>query len=345
MHSYKKNVTNAQYCNLPCFPMKNVCSTFVHVFSIHVSSNNSTLLFQVTLDQMFLDDRPWYEDFLPRGCSTILLSKCSVGHNVSMIMSSTSPWYQLKSDSRTLYTYGIVFVELDSIAIPVSITGIQVVREDANFSLISGSLATDIADGNQYGALRQSGCWEFDITPRDVHDFLSSNSSLATYFNMLEHILPDWLSFTPDGDVIFGVNDLQTEFTTGADIQQGECRGAPLHPDHTYTVLKLRNSFSMSLYGQDIKLPKPANNKKFCIVIDICRDLGGSVFVVLPENSRDILDRFEMTKSLIDKFGLHIRPVGFGVSLAKHVYVHAQTTELQMWNGDQLFLYSYVTIF
>lgn len=277
---------------------------------------------------------------LPWGCFTIVLSKCSSGHDVNMIMSSTSPWYQPKSDPRTLYTDGIVFVELNSLAIPVSITGIQVEQKNTSFRLVSGVLEIDSKDGNPHGNHRESGCWEFKTTPRSIYYLLANNSFIKTFFEEIENLLPDWLTFSPDGDVTFNVNDLQTELTNGADIQQGECRGAPLFPDHTYTMLKFGKSFSMSLYGQDIKLS--SLNSSFCIIIDICQDLGGSVFVILPEDSRNMSDSFDIMESLIDKFGFRIRPVGFGLSLAKQLNVHAQTTELQMWNGDHLFQYQYV---
>ena len=233
-----------------------------------------------------------------------------------------------------------MFVELNALALPISITGIQVSQSGSNFSLISGSLTYDVIDGSPYGDNRTMNCLEFDTTPRDVHDFLTSNSFLATFFNALEKdLLPDWLSFSHDGDVIFGVSDLQTDITKGSEIQQGECQGAPLFPDHMYTVLKFGNKFSLSMYGQNISLPQPANNKKFCIIIDICQDLGGTMFLMLPEDSRDILDKFDMLKGLTDKFGLYLRPKGIGISVGKHINVHSDTTEVQLWNGDNLFRY------
>lgn len=277
--------------------------------------------------------------FLPRGCSTILLSRCSAGKNVNIILSSTSPWYQLNSDHRQIYTYGIVFVELNSIALPISITGIQVVRDVDSFNLVSGSLALDIADGIITGDTRHSNCWEFDITPRDVHDFLTSNSFLATFFDSLEKVLPDWLKFSHDGNVVLGVHDLQTDLVKGIDVQKGECRGAPLFDDHLYTVLKFGNRFSLSLYGQDVSFPEPAKNRKFCIVVDICQDLGGSIFLILPEGSGDAMKKFDMLKNMTDRFGIQLHPSGIGISLAKHINVHRQSTNVQLWNGDNLFNY------
>ncbi|WAR28394.1 FBLN5-like protein [Mya arenaria] len=277
--------------------------------------------------------------FLPRGCSTILLAKCDEGTDIKILLSSTSSWYSLKTDPGRIYTYGIVFVEANAIALPVSVSGLEVVKRIDDFKLITGSLTHDVNDGIQYGEERLQYCWTFDTTPRDVRDFLVSNSFLSSFFGNIESSLPDWLQFSPNGNEILGVNDLQTELSRGDDIQNTECQGAPLYSERLYTVLKFGNSFALSIYGQKVTLPTQVSNKKFCIIIDICQDYGGSVFLILPQRSRDILDRFDMFRKLINDSGVYIRPIGVGLSLQKHINVHAKTTHLQQWNGDEIIQY------
>ncbi|XP_052782322.1 uncharacterized protein LOC128218696 isoform X2 [Mya arenaria] len=277
--------------------------------------------------------------FLPRGCSTILLAKCDEETDVKVLLSSTSKWYMLKTDPRIIFTYGIVFVEAGAITLPVSISGLEVVKGIDNFELVTGSLSHDVNDGVPYGEERLLYCWTFGTTPQDLRDFLVSNSFLSSFFHNIENSLPDWLQFSPNDNEILGVNDLQTELSRGDDIQKTECKGAPLYSERLYTVLKFSNSFALSIYGQEVTLPSALSNKKFCIIVDICQDNGGSVFLILPEESRDILDRFDMFKRLINNSGVYIRPIGLGLSLQKHIKVHAKTTHLQQWNGDEIIQY------
>ncbi|WAR28398.1 hypothetical protein MAR_014102 [Mya arenaria] len=277
--------------------------------------------------------------FLPRGCSTIVLAKCDEGTDIKILLSSTSRWYSLKTDPGIIYTHGIVFVETNAIALPVSISGLEVVKGTDDFELITRSLTHDINDGVPYGEVRLLYCWTFGTTPRDLRDFLVSNSFLSSFFHNIENSLPDWLQFSPNGNEILGVNDLQTELSRGDDIQRTECKGAPLYSERLYTVLKFGNSFALSIYGQKVTLPAAVFNNTFCIIVDVCQDYGGSVFLILPENSRNILDKFKMFKKLIDDSGVYIRPIGVGLSLQKHINVHAKTTHLQQWNGDEIIQY------
>ena len=276
---------------------------------------------------------------LPKGCHVIALGSCTNGGSASIVLSSTSPWYQLPTNQSRLFTQGIVFVEIGVVALPVSITGAQVVNTPSNFEIILGSLELDPSNGTLYGEERPLDCLSFALTPRDIRDFLTANSFIATYFYQIANLLPDWLRFRPTGTTVLGVNDLSTALQTGAQVEAGECQGAPLYPDRLYSVFKFGAEFSLSVYGKEVTLPAPVGNKTFCVIVDICQDFGGSLFLILPEESRDLLDSFPMFKSLMDEHGIYIRPIGIGLSIARHINVHSETTALQLWNGDELFQY------
>lgn len=254
-------------------------------------------------------------------------------------MSSTAPWYQLSTNQSRVFTQGIVFVEVSAIALPVSLTGAEIVNTMSNFQIIIGSLSLEPTDGIPYGEERPIQCWSFALTPRDIRDFLTENSFIKTIFSQLEKLLPDWLRFHQSGTTVLGINDLSTTIQRGLDVQNSECRGAPLFTDRLYSVFKFGTEFGLSVYGQQVNLPQQIDNKKFCIIVDICQDYGGSVFLILPEESRDLFDNITIFKKLSDKHGLKIKPKGLGISLLRHINVHSETTSLQMWNGDELFQY------
>lgn len=280
---------------------------------------------------------------LPRGCSTVLISKCYQGNDVTAVLSSTSPWFQLKTNRSIIFTQGIVFVEINALAMPLSITGLAVFKNDDDISVIAGSLSLNPNQGVLYGENRTHECLSFDITPRDIHDLLSVY--IKTFMKTLDSILPGWLSFSDDGSRIIGLTDFHADLLRGRDIQNGMCGGAPLVDDNLYTVLQLGSSFNLSFYGEEITLPAPLNNEQFCFIIDICQDYGGSFYLILPEESRDLFDKFNFSRDLFKDYGIRIRPKGIGLSLFKHIDVLPISSELQLWNGDAVTTYQYAFFF
>ena len=236
-----------------------------------------------------------------------------------------------------MFTLGIVFVEINALALPLSITGIVLSKAGDDYTVVVGSRSYTPSDGSAVGDTRTKECSSFDTTPRDSHDMLGLFHK--TFMEGLENALPGWLRFAYEGKHLVDINSIQAELTKGIDVQHSVCRGAPLIDGHMYTVLKVKNNFTMSLYGQEVKMPAQSGNKQFCFIIDLCQDYGTSVFIMFPDGSRDILDNFNMFKSLREQNGIQIRPRGIGVSMMKHIDVLSKTTSMQLWNGDQVQTY------
>lgn len=259
---------------------------------------------------------------------------------MTAVLSSTAPWFQLKTNRSIIFTQGIVFVEVNALAMPLSITGLEVFKNDDDISVISGSLSLNPNLGVLYGENRTHDCWSFDITPRDIYDLLSVY--IKTFMETMDSFLPGWLRFSNDGSHVIGLTDFHADLLKGKDIQHGMCGGAPLLDNNLYTVLRLGSGFNLSFYGQEVTLPAPLNNEQFCFIIDICQDYGGSLYLILPEESRDLLDKFNFSRDLFEDYGIRIRPKGIGLSLLKQINVHSRFSELQLWNGDAVATYPYV---
>lgn len=277
---------------------------------------------------------------LPRGCHTIFLKRCTDGNNASILLSSTTPWYKLNKDQHRVFTQGIVFVEVSAVALPVSLTGVVILDSQNSFEIVTESGSLNPADGISYGEKRTNSCLSFLPSSKNIRDFLLQNSFTATVFSQLEKVLPNWLKFYKSNRMVLGISDLTTSLQRGTEVQKGLCKGAPLFSERLYSVFKFGTEFGLSVYGQQIVVPAPLNNKKFCIIVDVCQDYGGSIFLILPEESRDLLDSLTIFKTLSDQHGLKLLPRGLGISLLRHINVHSETKSLQMWNGDELFQYS-----
>ncbi|KAH3844587.1 hypothetical protein DPMN_086846 [Dreissena polymorpha] len=215
---------------------------------------------------------------------------------------------------------------------PLSVSGLQV--DISTYKLISGSLQFSEHDGIKEEETRRHECWSFDITPRDIHDILQENSFTKTFLNNIEDVLPKWLSFSQPGRVLLGLNDLHVDIEDGSEINKGECKGAPLDDATLYTVFKIGKGFQISLYGKIISMPEHLQGRKYCIILDICQDFGNTVFLILPEESRDILEDVTMFQYLA-QYGIKIRPIGLGFSLSKRINV--DTSDITVWRGEDTF--------
>jgi hypothetical protein len=243
-------------------------------------------------------------------------------------------------NQSVFYTVGIIFVEINDLSIPVSLTGITVISTTLNFELITSSSLYNENDGITIDDRLDNECLLFDITPKDLHDFITSGSFLGTVFDRLNIKLPPWLQFSKSGVGMISVTDLKTDLIFGRHIDRfQDCRGAPVFGDRLYNVFRFGTDMTFSIYGRMFNLPPPLDGNKLCFIIDICQSNGGTVILMLPPESRNLLDNIDIFSTMQ---GLRFRPRGIGLSLSRDINVHYRTTELELWNGDELFRYPYV---
>lgn len=277
---------------------------------------------------------------LPRGCAFVNLMSChGVGNELEIKLSSTDSWYRLNSNSSVHYTYGIVFAEADEFSVPISVSGLVVTTTSLNFELLTGSVMYLETDGTKLSDMHDDDCLLFNTTPKDIYDFVSSGSFISTVFNSLRSKLPSWLQFSKSGVGLLSVTDLKTHLTYGSNINKfEECYGAPVFNNRVYNVFIFGNDMSFSIYGDHNYIPAPFRNNKFCVIVDICQNLGGTLFVMLPAETGAELSKFGIFGDLSKK-GLTLIPRGIGLSLGKDINVHYKTSELELWNGDEMFHY------
>ena len=255
------------------------------------------------------------------------------------MFSSTSNWYNLYTDERVFYTSGIVFVEKNSLSIPITLNGVSITKGNI-LSIVMGVQGHTSEDGKLVDEIQSSECLSFQLTASDVFDFVSSNSFMLSFLTSLVPSLPKWLDFSISNDSLLATEDLQTRLVYGRDIDQiSECSGAAVLPDHLYNVFQFGSGFSIQVYGDSISLPKPLHAHKFCFITDLCQNDGVTVFFMFPEESRHLLAQLNLFKTLNTQHGLEIFPRGIGVSITNGVSVRRDTQGIQLWNGDAMFSY------
>ena len=162
------------------------------------------------------------------------------------------------------------------------------------FEMVIGSLRYSEHNGSVLNHVHNYDCLSFKLSPKDIHDLITSGSCMLTFFDELQAKLPDWLRFSKSGTGLLAVTDLKTDLIRGSNMNSiQECRDSPhVHKDRLYNVLGFGTELFISIYGNQIRLPAPVSGNKLCVIVDFCQDSGGTVFFMLPQELRNMLDKF-----------------------------------------------------
>ncbi|XP_053408335.1 uncharacterized protein LOC123559761 [Mercenaria mercenaria] len=277
---------------------------------------------------------------LPKACFVLPLAHCTDGKGLGTKLTSTSEWYRLIADSETSFTLGIAFIKVNDLSLPVSIQGLEVTVSSGKFQLSYGTKYNSSEGTIIKNDETPDNCKSFELVESDIFEFVSAGSFLKTYLLNLFPALPNWIKFEKTSESVLAIQDLKSDLVYGRHMEQTTwCEGAPVLEDHLYSVFRLGSTFSLEVMGDKIKVPNPLAGHKFCFIIDLCHSNGGSIFFMVPEESRDLLEGITVFKLLKQKNKLTIFPRGIGISIVNGINVHHDTTELQLWNGDAMVQY------
>ena len=268
------------------------------------------------------------------------LGRCRDDRTIEFFLSSTSQWYMFKTDSSVFFTQGLVFIEVNSLSLPISVTGVTVDHGNDGFKMTIGSNQNPVSDGILAGTKRSDECLAFDVTAGDIADFVENLSFLKSVFDSISAALPNWARFDVHGLTVLDVHGMKSDLVYGDKIDDiSWCKGAPVLSNHLYSVFQFDSSFFLNIYDRDAFLPVPSRNNNFCLIVDLCQNFGGTVFLMIPKDSRSLITQMDVFSRLHQKYNVLINPAGIGVSAVSGIKVPNYHTPLTMWNGDQLFKY------
>ncbi|KAK3103537.1 hypothetical protein FSP39_019957 [Pinctada imbricata] len=299
-------------------------------------------------------------NLLPKGCHSLILHTSVGGVLQPITMLSTSPWYTRASNSDVVSTEGVVMVTKSSSVVPVSLAGVELnlSQSESIIAKYKGRFFADLIP-SLAEVIDTNACIAQNLSSRDMFDFISSDSLINSMFDTLLSLLPSWLSIEK-AHIINGrnrratwkplhsvhrqkrslvdINNLNTQVVLGEQVGNLQfCKGAPVKPGNRYSVLLFQTNFSVEVFNNEIFLPSSLRGEEFCLIVDISEP--GSVFLMIPDQSRDLFLKLDIFKTLKEKNGLHVKPRGIGLSLNQGVKVPSNHKELALWNGDHIFKY------
>ncbi|XP_064612925.1 uncharacterized protein LOC135476735 isoform X2 [Liolophura sinensis] len=251
---------------------------------------------------------------------------------------STSQWYRLNSNPNVFFTKGVTFSSVGNLSVPMSVNGLEVnVNNQLTVGPVSGHRRPDVGSTVSGEVMRRARHAPFELSVKDINDFIKEHSLLRQLFVLLEPLLPNWLR------MFVGTNSPQPFFfatiATGSTVKKTTyCKGAPVFDDTRYHVFRFTHAIVLTLVNQDVYLPE-LHSEQYCIILDLYKDSGTTFMVMFPDKAGALLEKVEVFKKLKEDTGVRVFPNGIGFSLFRKLNVRPIGSELELWNGDETFKY------
>ncbi|CAC5419922.1 Fibrillin-1 [Mytilus coruscus] len=129
---------------------------------------------------------------------------------------------------------------------------------------------------------------------------------------------------------------LETDGTKLSDMHDDSCLLFNTTPKDIYDFVSSGSFIGTVFDSLRNKLPSWLQFSKSGV--GLLSNLGGTIFIMPPAETGAELSKFGIFSDLT-KTGLTLTPRGIGLSLGKDINVHYKTSELELWNGDEMFYY------
>ncbi|XP_033096564.1 uncharacterized protein LOC117100841 [Anneissia japonica] len=228
---------------------------------------------------------------LPSGCFE--LSDESICSSRDARLRSTEKW---TTEKAAALSTGVVSLVTDSFELPLNLNGYSTTSDGKK-------TATSLAN-----------CQSESITLDGIQYFVQQKSLYRKYTQQLEHILPDWITFiSVNIDPINSKTSFSTLILNGNEVKSTEwCSSAPVISDGQYSVYLLYKA-ELTVGGRHVTLPLPPYNGKYCFIVGVCNITLGTVMMIFPEGSRDVM-RHVKDVNVDDSLKVEVNGVAFSTT-------------------------------
>ena len=252
--------------------------------------------------------------FLNESCcmSTFTYPECPMTTDAVSFLSTCS-W----TESNNAYeTYGIVFARFRMLAIPLSISGIEI---DYNMGMISTRLSEasscEACDANMNNVVnpsqlripeRSRNCYYYPIRPEDTVDLLSSYALANTFIHRVSPLLPSRLGVsllepTSGKTPSFNDGDFSTALVEMEEVSNIEgCDH--IHPDSPglYAILRYAGSYNIQLRVYDEVQSHSTSGELVCLAVNLCMGMDSPVYIQLPRMLQTAISELNLLKPYKD---------------------------------------------
>ena len=282
-------------------------------------------------------DNPVLEGVQPSCCGNNL-QICEVQPTV---LKSSCSW---NTRNELLVTTGIVFIEYDSLKVPLSLAGLEITTDalattlppsDSSVTCSSSSSSCSLTPLNQLSTFTGT-CYQHMPTPEDLSQFVSNQSLTITFLSSIKSSLfPSWFSLDKAEDMnalnkLSSTDYLAKLVSSDSLLTERGCESLVIENIQGQFILLQHNGpLNLNVVNElPSTLPSPSLSNYYCIAVHVCSGQSSPIHIGLPPSAQDGIKRIGFIFNYVNKgWTFNFK----SATLTKIPQVEQLTAKL--WNG------------
>ena len=238
------------------------------------------------------------------------------GEIIVPVLKSSCSWDTMNEPQ---VTRGIVFIEYDTLKVPLSLAGLEITTNtltttlppsDSSVSCSSSSSSCNLTPLNQLSIFTGT-CYQHMPTPEDLSEFVSNQSLTITFLSSIRsRLFPSWFSFDKAEDMN-ALNRLSnTDYfaklaSSDSLLNERGCESLVIENTQGQFIL-LQHNGPLSL-GIVNELPtrsilqSPSSPTYYCIAVHVCSGQSSPVHIGLPPSAQDGIKRIGFILNYVNR--------------------------------------------
>ena len=268
------------------------------------------------------------------------------GQSVVPVLKSSCSWDTMNEPQ---VTRGIVFIEYDTLKVPLSLAGLEIATNtltttlppsDSSVSCSSSSSSCNLTPLDQLDTSTEDSeiCYEHMPTPEDLSEFVSNQSLTVTFLSSVRSSLfPSWFSLDKAEDMnalnrLSNTDYLAKLLPSDSLLNERGCESLVIENTQGQFILLQHNGpLNYSIINEStspITLQPPSSFNYYCIAVHVCSGQRSPVHIGLPPSAQDGIKRIGFILNYVNKgWTFNFK----SATLTKMPQMKQLTTKL--WNG------------
>ena len=247
-----------------------------------------------------------YSDIEP-GCFHINVKICPTIDDIKL--TSSCYWTNRNELSQVRVTKGIVFIQYDSMKIPLSLAGIETTD-----SIINSSLPVRRSSNNptcNVTAMNSStSCYQYIPSAEDFSEFVKRQSLAVTFLSSIRRtIFPNWLSLdiTEDSNALNKLSNtdyLAKLAPATALLGEKGCESLVLmHDTGQFLLLQHNGPLNLTIENElsSKTLQSPLSFNFYCIALHVCSGRMSPLYIGIPPSAQDGIKSINFISNYVNK--------------------------------------------
>ena len=263
------------------------------------------------------------------------------GQSIVPVLRSSCSWDTMNEPQ---VTRGIVFIDYDSLIVPLSLAGLEITTNtltatlpprDSSVTCSISSSSCSLTPLNQLTISTES-CYQHMPTPEDLSQFVSNQSLTITFLSSIRSSLfPSWFSLDKAEDMnalnkLSNTDYLAKLVSSDSLLTERGCESLVIENTQGQFILLQHNGpLNLNVVNElPSILQSPALSNYYCIAVHVCSGQSSPVHIGLPPSAQDGIKRIGFISNYVNKgwtFNFE------SATLTKIPQVEQLTAKL--WNG------------